>query len=154
MNMDSMFDNNVDDYSLSFSDELPIGTMQKLQSALCGEDSLKSYSTNVLIGNISAKKVSECVGDEFKLCGFHVKNFKYKNSERYGKYTVMFGTLSGNPCAYCSASEKIYSSIMSILYVYGDVSNWGGGIPVRIRMNTIDNGKACSLDKAYCLEIV
>jgi hypothetical protein len=149
MNDYTNFDNNSDEFAFSFSDELPFGAMQKIQSAFGGEnDALKKYAANVLIGNIAAKKVNENVGDEFTMYGFHAKKFKYKDNNRDGVYTIMFGYFNGESCAYCSSSDKIYESIMSILYVYGDVSNWKNGVTVRIRMNTISNGKA------YCLEIV
>jgi len=135
---------------LSYSDEqIPFGAMQKLQSALgSGSGELKAYAANVLIGNVPAKKVNECVGEGFTLYGFHAKKVKFKNSGRDGMYTVMFGTSDKGICAYWSASDKIYESLINILYVYGDVSQWENGIPVKIRMNEVSNGKA------YCLEII
>jgi hypothetical protein len=141
---------NIDDFAMPLED-FPFSTTQKLESALgTGSFELKAYAANVLIGNIPAKKVSEYVGDEFMLCGFHGKKVKFKDSGREGMFTVMFGTdrNNGNCCAYCSASDKIYESVMKILYIYGDVSNWKLGIAVRIRMNEVEGGKA------YCLEIV
>jgi hypothetical protein len=145
------FNIDIDDYALSFSDDVSIGTMQKLQSALAGHDNkLKAFAANVLIGNIPAKKINESVGEEFILFGFHVKSFKFKDNKKDGKYTVLFGTVKGGnmSCAYCSSSDKIYEAVMKILYIYGDVTNWDGGLPVKIRMNIIDGGKA------YCLEVV
>ena len=141
---------NIDEYAPY--DDISFSTLQKLESALGdGSNELKAYAANVLIGNIPAKKVNEYVGDSFMLCGFHIKKVKFKDSGREGMFTVMFGKdrSGGNCCAYCSASDKIYESVMKILYIYGDVSNWkSSGIAVRIRMNEIDGGKA------YCLEIL
>jgi hypothetical protein len=146
---DDLFGANTDEYAFPFSDEATIGAMQKLQSALSGSGELKAYAANVLIGNIPAKKVNESVGCEFKLCGFHAKKFTYKESKRDGVYTIMFGISSNDKfCAYCCASEKIYESLLHILYVYGDISRWGSGISVKIRMNDVGDVKA------YCLEII
>lgn len=140
---------NTDDYTFSFSDEVMVGTMQKLQSALGDGDSpIKAYAANVLIGNEITQKVNDSVGVEFILRGYHCKKFKYKDSDRSAVYTVMFGTLNSNYCAFSTTSEKIYESIMHILYVYGDVTNWNGGIAVKIKANALENGKA------YCLEII
>jgi len=139
---------NTDDFAFD-SEEISAGALQKLQSAINGNagKELKAFAANVLIGNIPTKSVNEHIGDVFRLCGFNVKNFKYKGSGRDGKYTVMFGyDKSDKPCAYNSTSEKIHEAIMKILCVYGDVSDWNGGISVRIRMNTADGVKAYSLE--------
>jgi hypothetical protein len=144
------FTGNTDEFAFSFSaDEISAGTVQKLHAVIGGADSgLKAFAANVLIGNIPAKKVNESVGDSFKMYGYYVKNFKFKENSREGKYTVMFGTCGGEPCAYSTASDKIYEAVLKIVCVYGEPSNWQNGIDVKIRMNTADNDM-----KAYSLEI-
>jgi hypothetical protein len=141
------FDQSIDDFAYSFSDEIPIGAGRKLQAALSEKaGGLRAFAANVLIGHIPSQRVNECVGEEFKLCGFHVKSVTFKDSGREGKYVVLFGYAKGKPCAYSAASDKLYEAIKCILYVYGDVSNWGDGINARIRMNTGDDVKAYSLE--------
>ena len=142
---------NADDFTFSFSDDVSIGTMQKLQSALsAGGSELKIYAANVLIGNIPARKVSENIGVQFNFCGFHAKPVTFKDSKRKGVYTIMFGRENnGNPCAYSSSSDKVYEAILKILYIYGDATNWNSGIDVKIRMNVLDGD-----NKAYSLELV
>ena len=144
------FGANTDDFA--FSDEIIAGAMQKMKSALGdSDDKLKAFAANVLIGNTPAKKINENVGDEFKLCGFHYKDVKFKDKndgtkERIGKYTVMFGYCNGQPCAYATSSDKVYEAVTKILYIYGDPSNWNAGINVRIRMNNTDNVTSYSLE--------
>ena len=145
---------NTDDFVFSFSDEFSATTIQKLQSALsddgAGFGKLKMYAANVLIGNLPAKKVNESVGVKFTLCGFHAKPFTFAKSGNKGIYTTMFGKeKNGDPCAYCSSSDKIYEAILKILFIYGDASNWNGGIDVKIKMNMLDEG-----NRAYSLEVM
>ena len=86
---------NAEDYGLSFSEEVN----EKIQAVFADTESqeMRAYAANVLIGNTPAYKLNEHVGDEFELTGFHVKDVKYEG--RSGKYTTLFGSLKGKPCA-------------------------------------------------------
>lgn len=142
---------NTDDYSLSFSEEVNDEFASKVQAVFpdATAHELKAYSANVLIGNIPAKKLNECVGESFLLCGFYAKNVKFKD-KRIGKYTLMFGRCVNNkPCSYATTSDKIYDALVKIIAVYGDATAWKQGITVKIRMNNIDNDS-----KAYSLEVI
>ena len=133
-----------DDFTFSTSDE----SFQKLQSALesgANED-LQKHAANVLIGNIAAKKVSDNIGVEFTLRGLYMKDITFRDSKLPGKYIVLFGQKDDVPVSYYSTSFQVYEAVKMILCVYGDVSKWGGGIPVRIRMNSQKDIKAYSLE--------
>lgn len=135
---------NTEDYGLSFSEEVN----EKIQAVLADGESqeMRSFAANVLIGNAPARKLNECVGDVFELSGFHIKDTKY-NDGRTGKYVTLFGNMNESPCAYGSASDKVYNAVMMIVAVYGKSSAWKRRIKIKIRMNTYgDSGKAYSLE--------
>ncbi len=96
---------NTEDYGLSFSEEVN----EKIQAVFADTEpqEMRTFAANVLIGNTPARKLNECVGDVFKLSGFHVKDTTY-NDGRTGKYVTLFGSLNGIPCAYGSTSDKVY----------------------------------------------
>ena len=142
---------NAEDYSLSFSDE--VTTEEKIQCVFSDTQSheMKAYAANVLIGNVPAKKLSDGVGDEFMLCGFHFKTFRFKDSDdnradRHGRFITLFGLKEGSPCAYVTTSDKVYEALTKIIVVYGEPAKWKSDVPVRIRMNALENGKAYSLE--------
>lgn len=135
---------NTEDYGLSFSEEVN----EKIQAVFADTEpqEMRAFAANVLIGNIPAKKLNECVGDTFELSGFHVKETKYSDGHT-GKYVTLFGNIQGSPCAYGSASDKVYNAVMMIVAAYGKPAVWQQPIKVKIRMSTYgDNGKAYSLE--------
>ena len=143
---------NPDDYGLPFSEDVAA----KIQAVFAEgvEPNLKAYAANVLIGNVPAAKLNENVGERFALYGYHVKDTSYQDGHT-GKYTTLFGTKQTNgnsePCAFASASDKIYNAVTFIAAVYGIPATWKKPIWVKIRMNTYgDNGSG----KAYSLEVV
>ena len=150
--MENTCKSNEEDYVLSFSDETENGLNSLLKAVFSNADlKSKAYAANVLIGNIPAKSVAESVGDEFNLCGFHIKDFVYnggQNKGKNGKYTFLFGGC-GTPCAYETSSMKIYEALQMITLVYGQPSAWGESIRVKIRMNMLEKG-----GKAYSLEVL
>lgn len=141
---------NEDDYGISFSEEAE----NKVNSvfAAFADSEIKSYAANVLIGNYAAKKVSDSVNDEFELLGYFVKSFKFREDNKTGKFTIMFGIKDGQPCAYSTASEKIYDSLIKISAIYGSFSNFTHGIRVRIRKEEIKNSNIVSI--AYTLLVM
>ncbi len=144
---------NPDDFALSFSEEVNEGLTAKIQSVFPDTTAaeLKAFAANVLIGHIPARKLNECVGDTFELCGFYVKDVLLVggNQKRNGKYTVLFGHSGKEPRAYATTSDKIYEALSKIIAVYGNASDWKQGIPVRIRVNTLESG-----NKTYSLEVI
>lgn len=142
---------NIDNYSLSFLDEDIEEKIRAVFSESESED-LKVYAANVLIGNAPARKLNDSVGDYFKLCGFYVKDFVFRDSERKGKYTVMFGKKDNDYCAYSTSSDKVFEALMYIVAVFGEPSKWQNSIPVRIRMNQV-NDKSGNISNAYSLEV-
>lgn len=134
----------AEDFALPFSEEVS----EKIQSVFADNQTreIKAYAANVLIGHIPAKKVNESVGDTFELCGFHTKLFRFKD-EHDGRFVTLFGyTAQKNPCSYVTTSDKIYDALIKIVIVYGTPATWNNGIMVKIRMNTLENGKAYSLE--------
>lgn len=135
---------NTEDYGLSFSEEV----IEKIQAVFADAEpqETRAFAANVLIGNTPARKLNECVGDVFELSGFYVKDTKY-NDGHTGRYVTLFGSLNGSPCAYGSASDKVFNAVTVITAVYGKPSSWKRHIKVKIRMNTYgDTGKAYSLE--------
>lgn len=137
---------NPENYGLSFSEEVN----EKIQAVFADTESqeMRAFAANVLIGNNPVFKLNEHVGDEFEMSGFHVKEALYDG--RSGKYTTLFGSINGKPCAYGSASDKVYNAVMLIAAIYGMPAAWKQRIKVKIRMNTYGNNDS----KAYSLEIV
>lgn len=136
---------NLDDYGFSFSEEADA----KLD-AVFGDseaDDLKAYAANVLIGNIPVQRVTNHVGLTFQLHGFHARNARFSDN-RTGKYTILFGRMDGQPCAYATTSDKMYSAVMAIIAVYGTPAGWKNGVKVRIRMNQQNE------NKDYTLEVI
>ena len=140
---------NQDDFALSFSEEVDEGLTAKIQSVFPDTTAaeLKAFAANVLIGHIPARKLNECVGDTFELCGFYVKDVMLVAGNQ--KYTVLFGHCGKEPRAYATTSDKIYEALSKIIAVYGSASDWKQGIPVRIRVNTLESG-----NKTYSLEVI
>lgn len=135
---------NTENYGLSFSEEVS----EKIQAVFADTEpqNMRVFAVNILIGNTPAKKLNECVGNVFELSGFHIKDTKY-NDGHIGKYVTLFGSQDGSPCAYSSASDKVYNAVMMITAVYGKPETWKQRIKVKIRMNTYgENGKAYSLE--------
>lgn len=137
---------NPENYGLSFSEEVN----EKIQAVFADTESqeMRAFAANVLIGNNPAFKLNEHVGDEFEMSGFHVKDVLYDG--RSGKYTTLFGSINGKPCAYGSSSDKVYNAVVLIAAIYGMPAAWKQRIKVKIRMNTYGNNDS----KAYSLEIV
>ncbi len=135
----------ANDFGLSFSDEFN----DKIQAVFSDNegDDIRAFAANVIIGNIPAKKLSENIGHEFGLSGYYVKETQFKESNRKGKYIIMFGRNSEGLCAYSSTSEKVYDALSAIISAYGKPSTWRKTVNVRIRMNSIDEngGKTYSL---------
>ena len=135
---------NPDDLELPFSDD----ALAKIQAVFAEEvePSLKIYAANVLLGVIPAAQLSESVGVQFELRGYHIKDVKYRDN-RTGKYTTLFGFNHSSPCAFASSSEKIYNAINCITAIYGTPDKWKKPIWVKIRMSTYgENGKAYGLE--------
>ena len=139
---------NPENYGLDFAEEVTTGITEKINTVFPSNESMqmKAYAANVLIGNVPAKKVSDCVGDVFNLCGFYVKDVLFRESNKKGTYTYMFGKKDNVPCAYCTSSEKVYDALKKIIIIYGEPKVWKQSIKIKIRMNTENDSKAYSLE--------
>ena len=144
---------NADDYGLSFSDE-ESGINEKIRAVFAESESdeIRAYAANILIGNIPTKKVNESVDDTFWLCGFHVKKVRFRDSDKDGNYTIMFGRSINGLCAYSTSSDKVYAALRCLVSVYGEPSKWKQGINVKIRMNAVEGSSG--VGKAYSLEVI
>lgn len=144
---------NADDYGLSFSEEVNADINEKIKAVFADSETseMKVFAANVLIGNTPAKKVNENVGKTFEMCGYYVKDVKFKDNDKIGKYTILFGHSSDSPCAFATSSDKVYKALMNIVAVYGEPLLWTKPIKIKIRMNTIDNSSG---SKAYSLEVL
>ena len=120
------------------------------------DGALKAHTANVLIGNIPAKRLNDCVGEEFQLFSYYCKKIQFEDGKsgrlisifgRNVKYTAGKRGLS-SPCAYTTTSLKVYDALRKISMVYGEKLS-ENGVPVRIRMNKLENDQ-----KAYTLEVV
>ena len=136
----------IDDYGISIIDDDEVN--EKIRTVFSEAES----GENVLIGNITPKRISESVDECFWLSGFHIKNITFRESDRSGKYIILFGRNLEGLCSYSTTSDKIYEALMCITAVYGDPSKWKDAINVRIRMNTIETNSGNV--KAYSLEVI
>ncbi len=108
---------------------------------------LKLYIANVLIGNISAKRLYRSIGDKFTLYGFNAKQATF-DENKTGKITTIFGVTEKNElCAYSTTSDRVYTACKIIASVYGDELA-RNGVPVVICEKK--NEKSIS----YTLEVV
>jgi hypothetical protein len=106
---------------------------------------MKTFAVNALLKNVPAKRVAENVGAEFLLCGFYTENIVFKDGKN-GECTTVFGDAQGDPCAFNSFSRIFTETMQKICLVYGEPEKWEGGIPVRIRMNTVDGAQLYGLE--------
>ena len=148
--MDSIM--NPDDFGLFVSESFDNALMEQIQSAFAATDSdLKRYAANVLIGNASARRLSDAVNQEFQLYGFHVKDATFEAGKK-GHIIYLFGMCSVQRsirlCAYSTTSEKVYYALKVIASLYGN-SMGKDGVHVKILMNALDNDS-----KSYSLEVL
>ena len=54
------------------------------------EPSLQAFTANVLIGNIPAKRLNDCVGDSFRLFSYYSKQIRLPDGKQ-GKLITLFG---------------------------------------------------------------
>ncbi len=127
---------------------------EKIAAAFAPEEtSLQAFTANVLIGNVPAKRLNDCVGEGFRLFCYYAKKIKLPDGKE-GKLITLFGKKdagryhSPEPCAYTTTSLKVYDALKKIAMVYGQ-NLTEKGVNVRIRMNKLDNDS-----KAYTLEVV
>lgn len=108
---------------------------------------LKPFIANVLIGNISAKRLNNSIGYKFTLYGFHAKQVTFSD-DKIGRITTIFGITDNNElCAYSTTSDKVLTACRIISSVFGDELT-KNGIPVIIREKKNDKGTS------YTLEVV
>lgn len=102
--------------------------------------SFRSRVANVLIGNETAIRLSECVGNKYWLIGFHAKNVKFKNGDT-GRIVTLFCELDDTRefCAISATSEVVYRALHTIALVYKD-SIGKEPIPILIRGFQTDSG--------------
>ncbi len=139
----------MDDYDLdlAFKDSVDLFD-EKIAAVFAPEEpSLQAFTANVLIGNIPAKRLNDCVSDSFRLFSYYSKTIKMPDGKQ-GKLITLFGKKQSQPCAYTTTSLKVYDALKKIAMVYGQ-SLPEKGVEVRIRMNKLDNDS-----KAYTLEVV
>ncbi len=121
---------------------------EKIAAAFAPEEpSLQAFIANVLIGNVPANRLNDCVGENFRLFCYYSKTIKMPDGKQ-GKLITIFGKKKTQPCAYTTTSLKVYDALKKIAMVYGQ-SLPEKGVDVRIRMNKLDNDS-----KAYTLEVV
>ena len=139
----------MDDYDLdlAFEDSVDLFDERIAAAFATEEPSLQAYTANVLIGNIPAKRLNDCVGDSFRLFSYYSKQIKMPDGKQ-GNLVTLFGKKQTEPCAYTTTSLKVYEAMKKIAMVYGQ-SLPKKGVEVRIRMNKLDNDS-----KAYTLEVV
>lgn len=86
------------------------------------EPSLQAFTANVLIGNIPAKRLNDCVGEDFRLFCYYSKKINLPDGKS-GKLITLFGKRiekeygkrgTAEPCAYTTTSLKVYDALKKI----------------------------------------
>lgn len=137
---------NESEFALLMNDEQELNLDEKIQAVFAPDErELKAYMVNTVLEHIPATKLSESIGDVFTLYGFCSKKVKFADGA--GRITLLFGRKADTtPCAYTTASDKVYAALRTIAMVYDD--ELLQGVKVRICMNAHEKGKA------YTLEVV
>lgn len=132
-------------FGLPMDDEQELKLDEKIQAVFAPDDrELNAYMVNTLLEHIPAAKLHDNIGTVFTLYGYYSKKVKFSDGKS-GRITFLFGRNMDDtaPCAYTTASDKVYDALRTIAMVYDN--KFVHGVKVKIRMNTHENGKSYTL---------